>query len=350
MSPPKISVVIAAYNHAPFVRQAIESALTQSGPELEVVVTDDGSRDGTVDAIRAIADPRVRLNALPQNQGACIAFGDAVRRARGEYVAVLNSDDFFLPGKLERQSAFLDAHPEIGAVFGLPGFVDERGQPFTNPSHSFARLFTAENRPRREWLKQLFFGRNCLCHPTILIRKACYDRVGLLDPLMMQLPDWDLWVRLCAEYEIHVLPEKLTAFRILDRERNTSAPSRERLARAAWETAMVLEHYAALPEAELRAILVDEPNADRSPKVQLALAAIRVAKPGYVPFGLALLRSCLRADPGCFPVAEYFRLVGDGDPFGSEFRSFEYQLLRRSRLRRALRRCVRWLRVLNLKR
>jgi glycosyltransferase involved in cell wall biosynthesis len=138
---PKISVVMASYNHAAFVRQAVESALNQSFTDLEVVITDDGSRDGTADVIRGLTDPRIRLEVLPENRGACLAVNGALARARGDYVAVLNSDDFFLPGKLERQAAFLEAHPEIGAVFGQPHFVDERGRPFANPSHAFPKIY-----------------------------------------------------------------------------------------------------------------------------------------------------------------------------------------------------------------
>jgi len=348
---PKISVVMASYNHAAFVREAIESVRTQSLQDFELLITDDGSRDGTVDAIRGVDDPRIRLQTFAENRGACVAVNDAIARAGGDYVAVLNSDDYFLPGKLARQAAFLEAHPEVGAVFGLPLFVDESGAPFRNPSHAFANIFTAENRSRQEWLRHFFVHGNCLCHPTILIRRACYDKIGRFDPLLMQLPDLDLWVRLCSAYEIHVLPEKLTAFRILDRERNTSAPSPERLARSAWETAMVLGHYAALPECDLRAIFPEtgDGSGAGAPRVTLALAAIKVGRPGYAPFALDLLRRCLREDPRSFSSGEYFRLVGEADPFSAEFFSRQHQWLKRSRLLNLARRFSRWCRSRNFR-
>jgi hypothetical protein len=348
---PKISVVMASYNHAAFVQQAVESALTQSFTDLEVVITDDGSRDGTADVIRRMADPRISLEVLADNQGACVAVNRALGRVRGEYVAVLNSDDYFLPGKLARQAAFLDAHPEIGAVFGQPQFVDERGRPFANPSHAFPKIYSEQNYSRREWLKRFFYFGNSLCHPTVLIRKSCYERVGKFDPLLMQLPDLDFWVRLCREYEIHILPEPLTAFRILDREQNTSAPSKERLARSAWETCTILGHYAALPEAELRAIfpavMAAEPG--RSPKISLALEAIHVGKPGYAAFGLNLLRECMQQAPGIFPPEKYFQLVGAADPLSAEFFGKEYQLLKKSGGVARARRLLRWWRSLNLR-
>jgi glycosyltransferase involved in cell wall biosynthesis len=343
---PKVSVVMASFNHASFVREAIESVLTQSWQDIELVITDDGSTDDTVAVIRGVTDPRIRLVVLPQNQGACVALNDAITRATGEYVAVLNSDDFFLPGKLERQVAFLDGHANVGAVFGLPQFVDERGRRFQNAGHAFSELFVADNAPRQEWLRRFFFEGNCLCHPTILIRKSCYTSVGRLDPLLMQLPDLDLWVRLCSAYEIHVLAEALTAFRILDRERNTSAPSRERLARCAWEMPTVLRHYAALPDADL-AVILPADAAAHPRRIRLALAALAVSKPGYACFGLELLRACLREDPAAFPYREYFRLVGSADPLGAELWQRDHQLLKRSRVVALIRRGLRWWRSRN---
>ena len=107
---PKVSVVMASYNHEAFVREAIGSVLNQSYQDFELVITDDGSADGTVKAIQSVSDPRIRLNVFKENQGACAAVNDALARARGDYIAVLNSDDYFLPGKLEKQVAFVDAN------------------------------------------------------------------------------------------------------------------------------------------------------------------------------------------------------------------------------------------------
>ncbi|HEX2854925.1 MAG TPA: glycosyltransferase [Opitutaceae bacterium] len=348
---PKLSVIMCSYNHAPFVGAAIASVLNQSFQDFELVITDDGSRDGTADVIRGISDPRIRFHAFPENRGACVAANDTLARVQGEYVAVLNSDDYFLPGKLERQVRFLDGHRDVGAVFGLPQFVAENGQPFHNPTHAFARIFTSENRSRVAWLKHFFYSGNCLCHPTIMLRKACYDRVGRFDPLLMQLPDLDLWVRLCKAYEIHILPEPLTAMRVLDRHSNTSAPSPARLARSAWETSFVLGHYSSLPEQELREIFAGAPGQaeGKSPVISLALEALRVGKPGYIPFGLSLLHDCLRRDPGCFSYGEYFRLVGELDPFTVQFFGREYQLLKKSRVVGAARNLSRWWRSRNFR-
>jgi glycosyltransferase involved in cell wall biosynthesis len=314
--PPKLSVVMASYNHAAFVGQAVDSVLGQSFTDFEFVITDDGSQDGTADVLRAVADPRIHLHVFPQNRGAVDALNDTIARSRGQYITVLNSDDYFLPEKLARQVAYLDENPGVGAVFGVPKVVDETGRELAADEHIFARIFTSQNRTRTEWLRHFFENGNCLCHPTIMIRRQCYDRLGPYDPLLMNLPDFDMWVRLCQHFDFHILPEPVSAFRLLAHERNTSAPSPPNLARTAWETIAVLGHYVRLEPSQLREVVLSWPEnlPDRDPKVVLALAAIRVGRPGYVQFGLGLLRDEIRSNPDSFPVKQYFRLVGELDP------------------------------------
>ena len=338
---PRVSVVLASYNHASFVREAVDSVLTQSFADLELVITDDGSSDGTAEVIRGICDPRLRFHAFTENQGACVAMNDAIGRAQGQYIAVLNSDDFFLPGKLQQQVDFLDTHGMVGAVFGLPQFIDEHGRLLRTGSHAFGQTFSPKNRTRVEWLRHFFHHGNCLCHPTVMVRRACYEKAGLFDRLLMQLPDLDMWVRFCRDFEIYILPAPLTAFRILDRERNVSARSREKLARCGWESALILQHYADLPDAQIRAIF--DPAGDHSgitAQVLVALAAIKSERSGYRPFGCALLRKVLQTDSRAFSTTEYFELVGSCDPFQVEFSGREYQWLRSSGLFPLLRRIL----------
>ncbi len=339
---PKVSVVMPSYNHAPYVREAVESVLKQSYSDLELIITDDGSIDGTADIVRSFTDPRIRFHAFERNQGACIAMNDAINRSSGEYVAVLNSDDYFLPGKIERQVIFLDSNSGIGAVFGRPFFVNEVGAPLAKSKNPFAEVFTDRERTRIEWLRHLFTKGNCLCHPTVMMRRFCYDKVGVYNPLLMQLPDFDMWVRLCQKFEIHVMPEPMTAFRILDRERNTSSPSPKGDARCAWELIEVLGHYAAMPDHELRTIVEPWPEniAGRAPKVTLALAAIHSGRPGFCQFGLALLRDCICQDAKAFPVIEYFRLVGEIDPCGDQFAGRMFRHLINSRIFRLIRKLI----------
>ena len=242
----KVSVIIASYNHEAYVRAAIESVLEQSFQDFEIVVTDDGSQDRTPDEVRAIRDPRISVDVFPRNLGACIAMNACIKRAKGDYIAVLNSDDLFLPGKLEKQVAYLDANKRVGAVFTYPAFVDGSGKPLTDKDTYYKNTFYVENRNREQWLRHLFFRGNAFCHPSVLIRKRCYDEIGLYNPALAQVPDMEMWVRLLQRFEIHLIQEPLVALRIIENNMNASAPRQEVVVRVQWETRKILEQYLSL--------------------------------------------------------------------------------------------------------
>ena len=299
---PLISVVIASYNHAAFVLEALESVLAQGLDNLEIVITDDGSSDGSAQRVAEFAAARrgpvdIRLNAFAENRGACIAMNDAITRARGRYIAVLNSDDLFLPGKLACQLAFLEAHPEIAAVFGHPAFIDERGQPFDDPAHKDHAVFQVANRERCQWLRHFFDHGNALCHPTVLIRRQVYERVGTYDARLAQVPDLDMWIRVCMHYDIHVLAEPLTAFRIRDGQQNASAARPAVVIRDAWERAVILQHYLRLSEAELLRIFPEFSQRPGSLHERLAMHALSLPYPFHHRFALDAWHASLPANP-----------------------------------------------------
>ena len=313
---PKVSVVIASYNHEKYVRAAIESVLAQTFQDFEILVTDDGSADRTVAEIRAIADPRISLAVLSQNQGACMAMNSSIRRASGEYVAVLNSDDVFLPGKLAKQVEYLDLHPEVAAVFAWPMFLGENGDPYGDDEHKEKVLRTA-NRRRHEWLRHFFFEGNALCHPSVLIRRRCYDDVGLYNPALAQLPDLEMWIRLLRHNDIHLLEEALVGFRIRDNQMNASAARPEVLVRDQWEWRKVLEQYLFLDDALLtRAFPELAGLADRRALTwRLAEIALGVARPAHVLFAFDAMFDALRDTPDSRS-REFIALTGSYDPFG----------------------------------
>jgi len=314
---PRVSVVIASYNHAAFVGGCLASVLAQTFSDWELVVTDDGSVDGTAEAVRAFAaaQPQARVDfvALPENRGACIALNHGIRRARGEFVAILNSDDVFLPHKLARQVAFLDAHPQVGAVFGWPELIDERGRPFDDPAHKDTAVFRQPNRSRQAWLRHFFDHGNALCHPTVLIRRRCYDEVGLYDPRLAQVPDLDLWIRLAMRHEIHVLAEPLIRFRILDAQRNASAARPEVVIRDAWERRHVLDRFLSIGDEDFALAFPEYAGRPEPASTLLAQRALGLGYPFYLQFGLDTLYRQLDGEGSGPEYAEFIRLTGATD-------------------------------------
>jgi glycosyltransferase involved in cell wall biosynthesis len=245
----KVTVSMASYNHEKFVGPAIESVLSQTGCDFEYVIVDDGSTDQTVREILKFKDPRIRFIPLEHNRGACVALRKAIEEGTGDYIAILNSDDVFLPGKLEKQVTFLNEHPHIAAVFAYPLLVDEKGHPVGKKSFC-GDSFKQPNRSRHEWLNFFFYNYNALCHPTVMIRRSCYDELGYYDPRFSKLPDFDFWIRLLLKHEIHILPEELIQFRILSNAGNASAPTLEAKYRNQWEHSHILKHYLTIPSIE----------------------------------------------------------------------------------------------------
>lgn len=316
---PRVSVIVPSYNHERFVGAAIDSALAQTFQDFEIVVTDDGSSDGTFEILRGYRDPRIRLRRFERNRQVS-SRNEALSRARGELIAVLMSDDVWEPYKLERQVAFLDAHPEVGAVFSRAAIIGEDGRPFPDAGHFYISIFEQENRSRHEWLRRFFLDGNCLCHPSAVMRRAVIEEVGPYDPLLAQLSDLDLWVRICLRYEIWVLEESLVRMRLLEHEANASGDRPDTARRCAWEMVKVLRHYRSQEAvAQLESIFpelegIPSGAADSAKLFALARLALERESEAVLIFGLELAYELLSDDARRGALEEVF-----GGPLIAEF-------------------------------
>jgi glycosyltransferase involved in cell wall biosynthesis len=299
--PPAVSVFMPAYNHAPFVVAAVRSILDQSFGDFELLIADDGSRDGTPEAIRSVADPRIDFTAHAQNRGAVPVHNELVARCRGRYVALLNSDDLWLPGKLATQVAFLDANPGIAACFARPRLIDREGHRIDPARVPFARAFAEPNRPRGAWLRYFFSAGNCLCHPSMLIRREALLGLGPYDGRYRQLPDFEMWTRLARHHAFTILDEELVGFRVLPGENvsGASAVNRRRIAR---ENQLIIRGlFDGVDAALLREGFADvllrpalpTPEHLEIEKALLHLSAAAAGKPGYFEIGLERLHALL---------------------------------------------------------
>jgi len=240
---PRVSVIIPSFNHEKYIVETIRSVLDQTFQDFEIIIVDDASTDNTVSEIKKFNDKRIKLSILEKNHGASYAANKCIRKSRGEYIALLSSDDIFIPTKLEKQVNFLDQHSKIAAVFSYAQIIDEYGKDFSDRSQFYSTIFNQSNRNRFQWLNYFFHNGNCLCHPSLMMRKKIYETIGFYDDRLAQIPDLDYWIRLCLKYEIHIIPENLIKFRVRKDEKNTSADRPETSARHAWELVHVLKTY-----------------------------------------------------------------------------------------------------------
>ncbi|MCC7418343.1 MAG: glycosyltransferase [Acidobacteria bacterium] len=203
-SPPRVSVVIPNYNCGRFIADAIGSVLAQTMDDLEVIVVDDGSTDGSAAALRPFGD-RVRLFEQP-NRGVSTARNRGIGESRGEFVAFLDADDLWHPEKLEKQLPRF-ANPEVGLVHCAVEYVDERERPLgTN--------FTGRSGRVLEPIVLLQGTVVLAGGSTAVVRREAFDRVGLFDREMSTAADWDMWRRIACAYEIDMVREPLMRYRL----------------------------------------------------------------------------------------------------------------------------------------
>ncbi len=210
---PQITVIIPSYNHAAWIGEAIDSALGQTLPATEIIVYDDGSTDNSAKVIKEYAtkDDRISYTIAAQNVGAVHVINQMIATAKGEYIAMLSADDVWQPHTLERLYQEFKGQPSLGAVFGMPQYANAEGKPY-EPKRNFF-LPSLKPQSRGEWLRQFFYEGNSICHTAMLIRKSCYDQVGMYNPALRALPDFDMWIRLFGEVDVKVIDEKLVMFR-----------------------------------------------------------------------------------------------------------------------------------------
>lgn len=212
---PRVSVCVPTYNYAQFLPPAVESVLSQSFEDFELIVIDDGSSDNTVQVMQAYTDdPRVTFVAREKNVGLFANFNDCAERARGEYVKYLCADDWLEPQMLERSVALLDAHPEVTMTTTANWMVDVNGmrigaeQPDFGPAGRVAAGHAID---------ELAIGHNVIGMPTnTLVRRADLLAVGAFDATFAPAADVDLWLKLLARGDLGWVPERLTSTRIHD--------------------------------------------------------------------------------------------------------------------------------------
>jgi glycosyltransferase involved in cell wall biosynthesis len=199
-----ISVVIPTYNHAAYLREAIDSALAQTLPPLEVIVVDDGSTDDTAAVLRCYGD---RIRTIRQaNAGVAAARNAGVAAVIGDYIAFLDSDDVWALDKLERQAARFKADPRLGLVHGGVELVDAAGVTRSVVLHGLNGWVAAD---------MLRFDRIVIAGPgsNIMVPTRVAREIGDFDSRLPPSEDWDFCYRVAVRYLIGYVPAVVLRYR-----------------------------------------------------------------------------------------------------------------------------------------
>ncbi len=198
----KVSIIIPAYNSMKFLPETLASVWQQTFTDFEVLIIDDGSSDDIKEWVSQIADAKLKLISQP-NQGASAARNQGIRAASGEYIAFLDADDLWMPTKLETHVSYLEQNPDIGLVYSWTAITDAQGKPT-------GRVMT----PTDEgdiFIKIL--ARNIVVCPSVVVRRCCFDNVGLFIDSLRFNEDWEMWIRIASQYKFAVVKEPLVYYR-----------------------------------------------------------------------------------------------------------------------------------------
>jgi glycosyltransferase involved in cell wall biosynthesis len=210
---PRVSVVMPVRNGERFLREALDSTLGQTLADLELIVVDDGSTDSTPEILSTAGDrdPRVRVQHQ-QPGGLTVAINVGCALARAPLIARMDADDVMLPDRLERQVAYLDAHPNVALLGGGVVLVDETGNEI-------------DREPGRAQLD--FLVRNELTHATVMMRADAFVTLGgyRLD----QSEDYDLWLRFDEHYGVAALADHVIRYRFHPGQFSVTALERQAL-------------------------------------------------------------------------------------------------------------------------
>lgn len=209
MSTPLVSLIVVTYNQAQWIDQALASVAAQTFGDIEVIVVDDGSTDGTRARILAWREQQtlpVQLLFNEQNVGICISRNRAIRLCRGRYVVALAGDDYYEPDRIARQATFFETLGDtVAAVFSQARVVSPEGREISVWFEQYGRV------PEGRLFEQLI-RRNFIAAPTVMIRRAAIEAVGGYDESLF-FEDYDMWLRLSSRFEFRYLPAIVTNYR-----------------------------------------------------------------------------------------------------------------------------------------
>lgn len=307
----RISVILTSYNHAKYICEAIDSVLNQTFTDFELIIVDDFSSDDSWDLINQYSDLRIKAFRSEVNKGPVEGLNKAISEVvTGEYIAIHHSDDVWEPDKLEKQVAYLDTHSEIGAVFTWVQMIDEHGEKSTD------EWFDQGNKTRWEWLNQLFHEHNHLCHPSVLIRKQCYQDVGMYRHGLAQTPDAEMWSRVLLKFPIHVIQGKITKHRRVSDKSNTSSDRIDVAIRASNEWNVLRENFLLFTKFEDIIAIFPSLERFRNPKgfdskFLLAMACLYECKQRSAwQLGLTWLFDLLNDKTHCETIRELYSFSG----------------------------------------
>lgn len=210
---PQVSVIIPSYNCECYIAQTIESVLNQTFKDLELIVIDDGSTDRTREIVSSYG-PLVQL-ITQANAGVCVARNRGIREAAGDFICLIDHDDYWFPEKLAKQLSAFQSHPEAGVVCStyIRWHAAQDGQ-FPRPDSFDITAYPDEFEPDFSgWIYHQFLLDCWMLTSSAMFRAEVFNYCGAFDETLPYSEDWDLWLRISREYPTIQLNRSMTLYR-----------------------------------------------------------------------------------------------------------------------------------------
>lgn len=226
---PKVSVCVPAYNAAGYLSETLQGILNQTFRDFEVIIGDDCSSDETFQIAQSFDDERILCFRNEKNLGWIGNTNACLKKAAGQYVCVLNADDGWQSSFLETMTAILDRHPTVGFAFSSTHHVNDIGEILGLTSHFDQDcFFSGED----------FFRTDCLLNvvetPGVMVRRECYQRIGLYDSTLRFMADWEMWLRVSLYYDVFFVSSPLAFWRRHGENRSDEALLLDHFFREEW--------------------------------------------------------------------------------------------------------------------
>lgn len=212
MEQPLVSVVCLCYNHAAFVKEAVQSAMEQTYPNIELILVDDASSDNSAAVIEELKAkyPSIKTILLKENAGNCRAFNQGYALSRGEYLIDLAADDILLPERIAKGVEFFrQAPPDVGVIFSDAQLISESGEPLYLHSDRFPHTDIPQGDIYLDLIESYF-----ICSPTMMFRRSVIDDLGGYDELLAY-EDFDFWIRSSRNFKYAYSPKVTVKKRVV---------------------------------------------------------------------------------------------------------------------------------------
>ncbi len=198
-----VSVVIPVYNGASTIAETVNSVISQTHSNLEIVVINDGSKDSTLEIIESIPDARIQVLSYP-NAGLSESRNRGIRQSKGRFISFVDADDLWMPDKIELQLKALQDSPQSGLAYSWVDYIDGSSQFIRVGSHFELEGYILEALIKRNFIDN---GSN------VIIRRNVLDKIGFFDKSLSASEDWDMWLRIAEIYPFVCVPKVQVLYR-----------------------------------------------------------------------------------------------------------------------------------------